>query len=173
MEFMKKITEITKKVGEAASDTYKTVADKSGKFFKDTKTKMEISDREDELKKVYEDIGNTVYNMYLSGEDVGTVFTKECKKIDKMKKEIEDLNKAILLNKELRTCQNCGETIPLDSVFCSNCGMKQKPIKVKEENTNRQEKETKEEAKVEKVCPQCGNINETESKFCIKCGYKL
>lgn len=170
MEFMKKITEITQKVGEAASDTYKTVADKSGKFFKDTRTKMEISDKEDELKKAYENIGSTVYNMYLSGEDVGTVFSKECKKIDKIKKDVEELNTNILYNKELRNCSNCGETIPLNSAFCPNCGMKQKQVKVKDEEENKEEKE---EVKVERVCPQCGNINETEAKFCTKCGYKL
>ena len=65
MEFMKKITEISKKVGDAASDTYNTVADKSGKFIEDTKTRMAISDKEEEIEDIYMDMGKTVYEIYL------------------------------------------------------------------------------------------------------------
>ena len=34
MDFMNKVTEISKKVGEGAEKTYKAVADKSGKIIK-------------------------------------------------------------------------------------------------------------------------------------------
>ena len=166
MEFMKKITEISKKVGDAATDTYNTVADKSGKFIEDTKTKMAISDKEDEIEEIYIGIGNTVYDYYLNGEDVGKVFSKESKKIDKLKAEIEEMNSKILYNKGFRKCSNCGEIISKNSLFCENCGQKQKPIKLKEE------KSKKEEQELEKVCPQCGTVSDAKSKFCSKCGYK-
>lgn len=171
MEFMKKVTEISKMVGKTATDTYNTVADKSGKFIADTKLKLSISDKETDIEKVFEDMGRTVYDSYKSGEDVGKVFTKECKKIDKMKKEIDEMNKTILYNKGLRTCEKCGEVIPTESTFCANCGQKQKPIKIKEES--KEEKEVVEEKIVEKVCPQCGLVCQAGSKFCTKCGYKL
>ena len=51
-------------------------------------------------------------------------------------------------------------------MFCENCGQKQKPIKLKEE------KSKKEEQELEKVCPQCGTVSDAKSKFCSKCGYK-
>lgn len=171
MEFMKKVTEISKMVGKTATDTYNTVADKSGKFIADTKLKLSISDKETDIEKVFEDMGRTVYDSYKSGEDVGKVFTKECKKIDKMKKEIDEMNKTILYNKGLRTCEKCGEVIPTESTFCANCGQKQKTIKIKEES--KEEKEVVEEKMVEKVCPQCGLVCQAGSKFCTKCGYKL
>jgi hypothetical protein len=38
-------------------------------------------------------MGKTVYDMYAQGEDVGKVFTKESKKIDKLNTEIKDMNK--------------------------------------------------------------------------------
>ena len=171
MEFMKKVTEISKMVGKTATDTYNTVADKSGKFIADTKLKLSISDKETDIEKVFEDMGRTVYDSYKSGEDVGKVFTKECKKIDKMKKEIDEMNKTILYNKGLRTCEKCGEVIPTESTFCANCGQKQKPIKIKEES--KEEKEVVEEKMVEKVCPQCGLVCQAGSKFCTKCGSKL
>ena len=75
------------------------------------------------------------------------------------------MNKKILFNKKLRTCENCGKVISLESVFCSDCGTKQKPVKIKEEA-----KEKKEE-KHEEVCPQCGTISDIDSKYCSKCGY--
>mgnify|MGYP004593800793 FL=1 len=168
MEFMKKITEISKKVGDAASDTYNTVADKSGKFIEDTKTRMAISDKEEEIEDIYMDMGKTVYEMYLKGEDVGKAFTKESKKIDKLNSDIKDMNTKILLNKGLRKCSSCEEIISKDSTFCEFCGEKQKAIKVKKDSTKEEP-----EVVLEKVCPQCGLVCTGKAKFCSKCGYKF
>lgn len=171
MEFKKKVTEISKIVGKTATDTYNTVADKSGKFIEDTKMKMAISDLEEDIVKIYKEMGKTIYDSYKEKEDVGKEFTKECKKIDKHLKEIDEMNKKILYNKGLRTCVKCGETIEIEAVFCANCGEKQKPVKIKEEP--KEEKEEKQEKVVAKVCPQCGLICAPGSKFCTKCGYSL
>ena len=93
MEFMEKVTKISKIVGKTATDTYNTVADKSGKVFEDAKLKLAIADKEADIEKIYEEIGKTVYDSYLAGEDVGKVFTKEAKKIDKISNEIEEMKK--------------------------------------------------------------------------------
>ena len=172
MEFKKKVSEISKKVGKTATDTYNTVADKSGKFIADTKLKISISDKETDIEKIYENMGKAIYEQYKSGEDVGKDFTKECKNIDKMKKEIDEMNKTILYNKELRICESCGEVIPLEATFCAMCGSKQKPVKLKANKEEKEKEEAKEKNK-EKVCPQCGLVCSAGTKFCIKCGYKL
>lgn len=169
MDFMKKITDITQKVGETAVDTYKTVANKSGEFIKDTKLKMSISEKESEMNEIYENIGKTVYDMYTKKEDVGEVFLKECKKVDKIQKEISEINNTLLYNKDLRKCSSCLEVIDIDSKFCPICGQKQETIKQKKEDTKKIEEE-KEEIY---VCPQCGNKDVEKGKFCSKCGYKL
>ena len=83
MDFKDKVTEISKKAGKVATETYNTVADKSGKLFEEAKARMSISDMEKEIDKMYESMGVTVYDNYKKGEDVGKFFTKECKKIDK------------------------------------------------------------------------------------------
>lgn len=173
MEFMKKVTEISKIVGKTATDTYNTVADKSGKLITDAKLKISISDMEADIERIYEDIGRTVYESYKSGEDVGKVFTKECKKIDKMNKDIEEKNKTILYNKGLRNCDKCGEVISTDAMFCANCGQKQKPVKIKEEKKVEKEESEEKVKLVEKVCPQCGLVCPAGSKFCTKCGYNI
>ena len=97
MEFMEKVTKISKIVGKTARDTYNTVADKSGKVFEDAKLKLAIADKEADIEKIYEEIGKTVYDSYLAGEDVGKVFTKEAKKIDKISNEIALLISKIIL----------------------------------------------------------------------------
>ena len=169
MEFMEKVTKISKIVGKTATDTYNTVADKSGKVFEDAKLKLAIADKEADIEKIYEEIGKTVYDSYLAGEDVGKVFTKEAKKIDKISNEIEEMKKKILFNKGLRTCENCGETISIESTFCQSCGAKQKPVKIKLE---KKEEQKKDEPK-EKVCSQCGLVCDAKAKFCSKCGYSF
>ena len=169
MEFKKKVSEISKIVGKTATDTYNTVADKSGKLIADTKAKIAIADKENDIEAIYEEMGKAIYSSYTKGEDVGKDFTKECKKIDKLNKEIEEMNKAILFNKGLRKCEKCEEVIPTEADFCSNCGSKQKPVKIKVEK-----KEAKEEAKpLEKVCPQCGLVCGAKEKFCSKCGLEF
>lgn len=169
MEFMKKVEEISKKVGDTASSTYNTVADKSGKLIEETKLKISISEKQTNIDEIYEEIGKAVYNQYKSEEDVGKEFTKQCKKIDKLNDEINSMNIKILYNKGLRNCSSCGEVIALDSKFCTNCGEKQKAFKLKEDKKVIK----KDEVEVEKVCPECGQVFEPTAKFCNKCGHKF
>ena len=66
MEFMKKVEEISKKVGDTATNTYNTVADKSGKLIEETKLRIAISDKETDIDEIYEEMGKAVYNAYKS-----------------------------------------------------------------------------------------------------------
>ncbi len=173
MEFMKKVEEISRKVGKTASDTYNTVADKSGKIIEETKLKVAINDKETDIEEIYVAIGKTVYEMYKDGEDVGKVFTKEAKKVDKIKSEIEDMNNKILYNKGLRVCQECGEVVSIDSEYCSMCGKNLKKLKLNEEKKDEKAKKEEKKELKEQVCPQCGVINDGKAKFCSKCGYQF
>lgn len=171
MDFKDKVTEISKKAGKVATDTYNTVADKSGKLFEEAKARISISEMEKDIEKIYSSIGLTIYEEYQKGQDVGKVFTKECKKIDKLGKDIAELNKKILFNKGLRVCSSCDETISAQATFCPNCGEKQKPVKIKEDKKT-DKKEEKEVLK-EHVCPECGKVEPIDARFCTKCGHKF
>ncbi len=168
MDFMERVTKLSKIVGKTATDTYNTVADKSGKMIEDAKLKISMSEKESDIEKIYEQLGKTVYESYKSGEDVGKVFTKECKKVDKIYGEIEEMASKILYNKGLRMCPECGATISLNSTFCENCGEKQKSVKIKKE---KKEEDIKKEEPKEKVCSQCGLVCNAKAKYCSKCGY--
>lgn len=167
MEFMEKITKLSKKVGDAASDTYSVVADKSGKLIEETKLKIEISDKQSEIKKIYEEMGKAVYDLYKKGEEVGSAFTKEAKKIDKLLKEIDENDKKILECKGLQKCDKCGETIVLKSNFCEACGAKQKVVRTKKVAKEQ------EEVELEKTCKKCKTVCDGRAKFCPKCGEEL
>lgn len=171
MDFMKTINELSKKVGDGVADTYKNVADKSGKLLEEAKVRIAISDKEASIEQSYIAMGRTVYEVYSKGEDVGKAFTKECELVDKIAAEIEEMNVRILYNKKLRKCENCFEIIALDSAYCEKCGKKQKPIEFKDEE--KEKNETNKEEKVERVCPVCGTICDENSKFCPKCGYEF
>ncbi len=167
MDFMDKVTEISKKVGAGAEKTYKAVADKSGKIIKETQMRVKANDKEGEVEEIYYEIGKTVYDMYKKGEDVGEIFTKTCKKLDKLHKEIDEMEKHMLYLRNLRKCVNCGEVIELDNKYCPKCGDKQKTIKIKEE------KEPEEVTPVDRVCSKCGKIALDDEKFCTNCGNKI
>ena len=174
MDFMKKITDLSKKAAAGVTDTYKMVSDKTGDIVKETKSKFNISDKKDEVSEIYLNIGKTVYEMYKKDEEVGQIFTKECKKIDKTLKEIKEIEKTILFNKNLRNCNNCSEIIPLESAFCEHCGAKQNKVKIKEEAITTEKEEIKpEKIAVDRVCPECGMVMDISSEFCRKCGHKF
>lgn len=168
MDFMDKVTELSKKVGEGAEKTYKAVADKSGKIIKETQMRVKANDKEGDIEMMYYEMGKEIYLKYKNGEDVGS-FAKSCKKIDKLEKEIRDMETHMLYLRNLRKCSNCGETIELENKYCPKCGDKQKAIKIKEEK----HEEEIEESPVDRVCSKCGKIALDDEAFCTNCGTKI
>ncbi len=52
-------------------------------------------------------------------------------------------------------CENCGASIPDDSMFCPMCGKKQAPVCVR------------------RICPACGAELREGSRFCENCGARI
>lgn len=169
MDFMDKVTELSKKVGEGTEKAYKAVADKSGKLIKETQMRVKANDKEGDIETMYYEMGKTVYDMYKKGEEVGDVFKKTCKKIDKLDKEIQEMETHMLYLRNLRKCINCGETIELENKYCPKCGDKQKAVKIKEQVKD----EDVEESPVDRVCSKCGKIALDDEKYCTDCGNKI
>lgn len=165
MDFKDKVKDISKKVGDVAESTYKTVADKSGKLVEEAKLKIRTNELEADIEKIYVELGEEVYEKYKSGADIGKEAAKSCKQVEKMLKEIKKMDTKILYMKNLRVCENCLDTIGLDNKFCPTCGEKQKTVKIKEEK--------KEEVAENKVCPECDTVHGLDVNFCTKCGYKF
>lgn len=163
MEFSDKVKDVSKKVGDVAEKTYKTVADKSNQMIKSAKLRIQVSDLEQEIEIMYADMGKRIYEIYKNGEIVEG-FEKDCKKIEKIYKEIVELDEKSLYIKNLRKCSNCGEVIEIENKFCPVCGEKQKKIK--------EPKQEKEKIDI-KICSECGTEHGVDVKYCTKCGNKL
>ena len=163
MDFMKKMGSFSKKVGTTASETYNAVINKSGKIIEGTKSKFEISEKEDKIEEIFISMGKTVYEMYKKGENVGDVLEQNAEKIDDLNKEIEEMEKKLLSNKGLKECCNCGKIIPVDSHFCPKCGTEQSDVQILKNN----------EIANKKVCNKCNAICDDEDEFCGNCGEKI
>lgn len=168
MDFMNKVTEISKKVGEGTEKAYKAVADKSGKIIKETQMRVKANDKEGEIDSIIFDMGKKIYEKYKLGEEISDTFAKDCKKIDKLYKEINEMETHMLYLRNLRKCANCGETIEIENKYCPKCGDKQKAVKIKKEK----EPEI-EESPIDRVCSKCGKIALEDEKFCTNCGTKI
>jgi len=70
MDFSDKVKDVSKKVGDVAEKTYKTVADKSNQMIKSAKLRIQVSDLEQEIEIMYADMGKRIYEIYKNGEVV-------------------------------------------------------------------------------------------------------
>ena len=169
MDFMDKVTELSKKVGAGTEKAYKAVADKSGKIIKETQMRVKTNDKEGEIEAIYYEMGKNIYDMYKKGEEVGDDFKKSCKKIDKLTKEINEMETHMLYLRNLRKCTNCGEVIEIENKYCPKCGDKQKAVKIKVEKREEQIEETP----IDRVCSKCGKIALDSEAYCTDCGNKI
>jgi len=87
-EIKEKVSTLSEKVGNFAGKTYDAAKDKSSDIIEGTKIKITINDNVVEIDNIYEKMGLALYEKYKRGEKMDPVFTKECKKIDKMNKQI-------------------------------------------------------------------------------------
>lgn len=163
MDFIKKVESLSKKVGTTASETYNAVVNKSEKIIEGTKSRFEISEKEDKIEEIFLSMGRTVYEMYKKGENIGEFFQQEAEKVDNLNKEIEDMERKILSNKGLKECTKCGKIISVDSHFCPKCGAEQSDIQILRND----------EILNKKVCNKCNAICYEEDEFCENCGEKI
>jgi len=137
--------DIFDKIGETANKTYKYTAQKTSKFAKETKLKLQISEDRAKIEDIYEEIGKKVYGKHIREEniDIKKDLYEECSKIDKIANSIEKARKEILSLKDRRQCEKCAKEIDLCFKYCPECGYKQTEEQAREveilenlENTN-------------------------------------
>lgn len=122
------------KLGKKASETYKVTAEKTGKIARSAKIKIQIGELKSDVADLQSEIGEKVFNAYSDGKttiDLKKDLEAECKKIDKMNKEIKKLKKECLELDDKKECPNCHAQINREIKFCPECGTKQ-PIEKKE-----------------------------------------
>jgi len=100
MEFIK---DLTRKV----TDTARVAAKKSSDMVEITKLNFSIGSEEDKIKKIYMQIGETVYRSFEKGEEVSGDLKELCEKVSDMKKNIEKMKQQILKIKGVKICPSC------------------------------------------------------------------
>lgn len=143
--------EFFERIGDAASKTYKYTAEKTSKIAKETKLKMQINEYKGDIKDLYIEIGENVYEKFVKDEQLDlSDLQAKCEMIEDFSNKIVDCKDEILRIKEKRQCKNCYEEIDLSANYCPNCGAEQERVEAEEEKI--QEEQTKEaEEKAESI----------------------
>ena len=69
-------------------------------------------------------LGESFYNANKDNKELGEVFLSQVELLNKL-----EYNRRVWLNRKMkmqgmRVCENCGNILPYDSVFCNKCGNK-------------------------------------------------
>ena len=125
--------EIFEKIGDAASKTYKFTAEKTSKIAKETKIKMQINEHKGDIKDLYIEIGENVFEKFIKGEELDLNDLKaKCELIQDLSDKIVSCKDEILKLKDKRQCKNCYEEIDIEANYCPNCGCEQEKIEAQE-----------------------------------------
>ncbi len=114
-------------LGKKATEAYKVTADKTGKIAKETKLKFRMGELKSKIEDVYEEIGKKVYEKHVKKEEISIEkdLSEECKNIDEMSNEIENLRQECLELKDKKQCPKCFKEIDKNMKFCPECGARQ------------------------------------------------
>lgn len=144
--------EIFEKIGDAASKTYKFTAEKTSKIAKETKMKMQINEHKSDIKDIYIEIGEAVFEKYSKDEELDLKeLQQKCEEIQLLSEKIVKCKDEILKLKQKKQCKNCYEEIEMSAHYCPNCGFEQETIdeKIKEDQVAIEILEEEEEKKVQ------------------------
>lgn len=165
----------------------KTVKDTSGDLYKTSKLNLALGSEQENLKKIYLEIGQKVHEIYQYGGNLGTFFDQKYEEIQKIEEKIEILKKQLEEYKKVKICPHCMKNMDQKATFCPHCGKKIQEItetkevqdeirpEVKQKSQSLEDisiQDTISEKPMEdtKICPVCKAENSPEDRFCMSCG---
>ena len=113
------------KIGKKATEVYQDAKDKTSVISSEIKLKSKLADEKDRIDQLYEEVGKVVFKEFSAGtENFSNEVSNMCRDIVAGKEKVEEINREILLLKDMKVCPKCQETIPSNSDFCPRCGEK-------------------------------------------------
>lgn len=110
-------------IGKKATEVYQGAKDKTTQISNEMKLKSKLSDEKDKIESLYEKIGKMVYKEFsTTGEGFSNEISNVCREVTLSKQNVDNINKELLLLKDMITCSSCGENIPKESGYCLKCG---------------------------------------------------
>ena len=108
-------------VKKVVSDTAQKVVQKSGEAMEYGKIKYKIYDIQNDISKIFAQIGQDVYEGYKDGAASYDI-SQKCDIIDEKKEEIEELQAKLVELKNSKKCLACGRMTKKEDAFCPACG---------------------------------------------------
>lgn len=109
---------------EKAREFADAAGKKTGELYELSKYKYECIRLSNELKKLYEKLGSTVYKQVKTGGSDNEEIDVITAEIDDRRLRIAEIKDIMAEMTNKKICKNCGTANPKDSVFCAQCGAK-------------------------------------------------
>ena len=116
---------LSKKIGDVAQNAAKV----SGELVEITKINVNIKAEEDNINKIYNEIGRYYFGQFEAGVQLDEFIMDHCHKIKGYELHINDLKEKIKEIKNIEICEVCGSETARTNTFCGKCGSK---INIKE-----------------------------------------
>lgn len=118
-----------------------------------------IREEENKQIEIYKQIGEYFYQNYADQADAQ--LKAWCDAVTRSKETVMQYKEHIQVLKGVTYCTNCNAEIPMNSMFCNNCG------------TRVVQAAPKAPVHTGPICPNCQAPVEVGQMFCINCGSKL
>jgi len=105
-----------------AKDVYDVATKKTGEFVEVSKLKMESVKINNDIKKLYEKLGNSVYGMMKANYENQDIVNALVEEIDEKLESLSILSAKISDMKNISLCKACGAKNPEDNFYCYKCG---------------------------------------------------
>lgn len=112
------------KLGKKVEEATQIATKKSGELVEITKLSTNIKSEEQNIKRLYEEIGRTVYENSLINSELYSHIGKFSDEIQESQSEINSLKARLRELKNIKLCQNCNSEVSSSSSFCDQCGEK-------------------------------------------------
>ncbi|PHV69821.1 hypothetical protein CS063_13985 [Sporanaerobium hydrogeniformans] len=152
--------DIFTKIGESITSTVKEMGEQTQKSFDQTVYRTELLGLKNDLKKLYQKLGEEQYTAYIQGDE-SKVQTVLYNQITNLIHEIEKREK--IINDIVSNQKDSFDSYKRDvkTTWDENMAAAQKPEK------------NKEGFEVMKICENCNTGNHVDATYCIYCGEKF
>lgn len=112
------------KFGKKVEEATQVATKKSSEFVEVTKLNASIKSEEQNIEKLYREIGKRVYDDFCTDSDIYGEFSEICDEVKDSHSKIAQFQSRVRELRNIRLCSNCNAEVTSSSAFCDQCGAK-------------------------------------------------